>query len=100
MAVVSKALFRGAATTTNATLYTTPSTVSTVVTNIIVTNTDASSATYTLGFDGVALADAVSIPAKGITAIDLKQVLAGTETVTGSASTTGVNFHISGVEIA
>jgi len=32
--------------------------------------------------------------------IDLKQVLSATQTITGQASTTAVNFHISGVELA
>jgi hypothetical protein len=31
---------------------------------------------------------------------DLKQVLATTQTITGLASATSVNFHISGVEIS
>ncbi len=100
MATVSKALFRGAASTSNTTLYTTPSGTTAVVTNIIVTNTAATTSTYTINLDGVALTDTVSIPSKGITAIDLKQVLVATDTISGSASTTAVNFHISGVEIA
>ena len=36
----------------------------------------------------------------GVSAIDIKQVLAATNTISGSASATTVNFHISGVEIA
>jgi hypothetical protein len=31
---------------------------------------------------------------------DIKQVIAATQTITGGASTTAVNIHISGVEIA
>jgi hypothetical protein len=48
----------------------------------------------------VAMASAVSIPANSITAIDLKQVLAATQTITGLASATSINYHISGVEIS
>jgi glucan phosphoethanolaminetransferase (alkaline phosphatase superfamily) len=100
MATTSKALFRGAASTSSTTLYTVPSATTTVITNVIVTNTAASTATFTLNLNGVAVASGVSLAANSITAIDLKQVLAATNTITGLASATTVNFHISGVEIA
>jgi len=101
MAVTSKALFRGAATTTlTTTLYTVPSATTTVVTNIVVANTAASAATFDLSLNGVKLADAVSIAADSISVIDLKQVIAATQTIQGGASATTVNFHISGVEIS
>lgn len=101
MAVVSKVLSRAAATTNTATtLYTTPAGTTAVVTNIVIANTAGSTSTYTIALNGVAIASAVSIPANGITAIDLKQVLDATQTITGGASTTAVNIHISGVEIA
>ena len=47
MATVSKALFRGAASTSSATLYTVPASTTTVVTNIVVTNTVSGDATIT-----------------------------------------------------
>jgi len=100
MATISKALFRGAATTTlTTTLYTVPSATTAVVTNIVVTNTATSSATFDLALAGVKIADTTSIPADSIVVIDLKQVIATTETIQGGASATTVNFHISGVEI-
>jgi hypothetical protein len=100
MATTSKALFRGAASTSSTTLYTVPAATTTVITNVIVTNTAASTATFTLSLNGVAVASGVSLAANSITAIDLKQVLAATNTITGLASATTVNFHISGVEIS
>jgi len=101
MATTSKALFRGAATTTlTTTLYTVPSATTTVVTNIVVTNTATSAATFDLSLNGVKLADAVSVAADSISVIDLKQVINATQTIQGGASATTVNFHISGVEIA
>jgi hypothetical protein len=100
MATVSKALFRGAATTTlTTTLYTVPSATTAVVTNIVVTNTAATAATFDLSLNGVKLADSVAIAADSIFALDLKQVISATETIQGGASATTVNFHISGVEI-
>jgi len=101
MANSAKALFRGAATTnTSTTLYTVPSSTTTIVTNIIVTNTAATDGTFTLSLDDVALASAVVVPAKGIFTLDIKQVLATTETIKGGANATSISFHISGMEIA
>lgn len=93
-------MFRGAASTSNTTLYTVPSSTTAVVTNIVVTNTAATSATYTVKLDGVDILSGVTIPAKGVSAVDIKQVLSAADLVEGSASATTVNFHISGVEIA
>lgn len=100
MATVSKTLFRGAATTTTSTtLYTVPSATTAVVTSIVVTNTASSAGTFTLALGGTSLATTVSVGAYDSTVIDLKQVLTATQTITGGASATTVNFHISGVEI-
>lgn len=101
MATTSKTLFRGAATTTvGTTLYTVPSATTTIVTNIAVTNTAASAGTFTLGLGGTNFATTVTVGANDTTLIDLKQALTATQTITGGASATTVNFHISGVEIA
>jgi hypothetical protein len=100
MAVTSKVLARTAAATSSTTLYTVPSATTTIVTNILVVNTSASSKTFTLNLDSVSIATDVVVAANDSIVIDLKQVLAATKTITGLASATTVNFHISGVEIA
>jgi hypothetical protein len=104
MATVTKALFRGAAATSNATLYTVPNTsTTTVVTNIVIANTAAATSTATINIDSVALASGVSLAPNSVTTIDLKQVIpanATPKTISGSAGATTVNFHISGVEIS
>jgi hypothetical protein len=101
MATTSKALYRGAATTTvGTTLYTVPSATTTVVTNIVVTNTAGASGTFTMALNGTSIATTVTVGAYDSTVIDMKQVLATTNTITGGASATSINFHISGVEIA
>ena len=100
MATVSKALFRGAASTSSTTLYTVPASTTTVVTNILVANTAATTATYELLLDDVSIANDVVIGANDTVSIDLKQTLATTKTIKGLASAVTVNFHISGVEIA
>ena len=96
-----KTLFRGAATTTTSTtLYTVPADTTAVVTSIVVTNTDSSSATFTMAFDDVNFATTVTVGAYDSTIIDLKQVLSAADTIKGGASAITVNFHISGVEIS
>jgi hypothetical protein len=101
MATTSKALFRGAATTTvGTTLYTVPSATVTVVTNIIITNTANAAGTFTLGLGGTNLATTVTVGALDSTVLDIKQPLTATQTITGGASATTINFHISGVEIS
>lgn len=100
MATTSKVLARTAASTSNATLYTTPSATTTIVTNIVVANTAASSATFDLSLDGVQIFNDAPIAANTSAFFDLKQVLVATDLIEGSASATSVNFHISGVEIA
>lgn len=92
-------LYRGAAATSSTTLYTSPASCAIAVENILVTNTATSAATYTLNFAGVAFASAVSIPANTTHYIDLNQVLYNAETITGLASATSVNFHISGSDV-
>lgn len=105
MAVTSKVLARAAASTTpGTTLYTVPDTsTTTIVTNIAIANTTSNAVTATVNLDTVALLSGVSIPANSTAFFDLKQVLpanATPKTITGSASSTSVNFHISGVEVA
>jgi hypothetical protein len=105
MATTTKVLARTAASlTTTTVLYTVPASTTTVVSNIAVTNTAASAGTFTLamGPSGgqVALHTTTAIAANTTVYIDLKQVLATTNTITGGASATTINFHISGVEIA
>ena len=100
MATTSKAMFRGAASTSNTVLYTVPSATTGVVTNIIIANTAATAGTFTLSLDDVQIANTVAIAANSLVEIDLKQVLATTKTVKGLASATTITFHISGVEIA
>ncbi len=103
MATTSKTLFRGAASTSSVTLYTVPTTsTTTVVTNILVTNTVTGDATFTLLIDDVSIATTVTVGGFDTTVIDLKQVIpanATPKTIKGLASATTVNFHISGVEI-
>jgi hypothetical protein len=100
MATVTKALARTAAATSSATLYTVPADTTTVISNIVVTNSAATAATFTITVDSVDLFKDAAIAANSTAAFDLKQVLATTKIIAGLASATTVRFHISGVEIS
>jgi len=105
MAAVPQVLARTAASlTTTTVLYTVPASTTTIVSNIAVTNTAGSAGTFTLALGPsagqVALATTTAIAANSTVFIDLKQTLLTTNTITGGASATTINFHISGVEIS
>jgi hypothetical protein len=105
MATTTKILSRVAATTNTATvLYTVPASTTAVVTNIVITNTASTSATFTLAMGPsagqISMFTTTTLAANSTAFFDLKQVLATTNTITGGASATTVNFHISGVEIS
>ncbi|ANH49517.1 hypothetical protein uvFWCGRAMDCOMC455_038 [Freshwater phage uvFW-CGR-AMD-COM-C455] len=98
MAVTSKALFRGAASTSSTTLYTVPASTNTIVTNIVVTSANTAG-TFTILLDDIELFATTAIAANSTAVVDLKQVLATTKTIKGFASLTSIDFHISGVEV-
>ena len=100
MATTTKALVRAAAATSSATLYTVPASTTAVITNIVVTNSAATAATFTITLDGVDLFKTCALAANSTAMFDLKQVLATTKIIAGFASAVTVSFHISGVEIA
>ena len=99
MANTFKVMYRGAAATSSATLYTAPALTTALITSIVVTNTAASAATYTLTLNGVSIATTVAIPANDSLLIEPKQIIAAGQIIAGLASAVTVNFHISGLEI-
>ena len=99
MPTAAKALYRGAAATSSATLYTVPAATTAVVNTIVVVNSAATNATYTLLLDDVPLSTTVTVPANDSAILEIKQALATTKTIKGFASAVTVAFHISGIEI-
>lgn len=104
MPVTQKLFFRGAASTSNTTLYTAPNTsTSFIVTHIAVTNTDSADRAFSLSIGGTVFAQTVTVGGYDTSLFDLKTVVPASNpalTITGSATSTNVNFHISGVEIS
>ena len=99
MATTSKALFRGAASTGSTTLYTVPAATTTIVTNIVICNETSSSQTARILLAGTSLIYDAPVAANSVAVFDIKQPLAATQTITGQASSTSVDFHIAGVEV-
>jgi hypothetical protein len=100
MPTVTKALARVAAATSSTTLYTVPAATTTVVTNIVICNPTGSAVTASMTINAIDLLGAVSIAANSSAFFDLKQVIPATQVIAGSASSTSVDFHISGVELS
>jgi hypothetical protein len=96
----AKALFRGAASTTTATLYTTPAATTTIITNIVICNPTAASITASILLNDIDFIGSSTVAANSTAFFDLKQVLPTTHTIKGSASSTSVDFHISGIEVS
>jgi tRNA U34 5-carboxymethylaminomethyl modifying enzyme MnmG/GidA len=100
MPTLTKVLARTAAATSSTTLYTVPSSTTTVVSNIVICNPTTSGVTASLLLNDIDLLGSVAIAANTSAFFDLKQVLNTTQTIKGLASSTSVDFHISGVEIS
>jgi hypothetical protein len=100
MPTTTKVLARTAAATSSATLYTVPSSTTTVVSNIVICNPTTSAVTASMLLNDIDLLGSVAIAANSSAFFDLKQVLSTTQTIKGLASSTSVDFHISGVEIS
>jgi tRNA U34 5-carboxymethylaminomethyl modifying enzyme MnmG/GidA len=100
MPTTTKVLARTAAATSSTTLYTVPAATTTVVSNIVICNPTTSGVTASMTLNAIDLLGSVSVAANSSAFFDLKQVLNATQVIAGSASSTSVDFHISGVEIS
>lgn len=92
-------IYRGSASTSSSAIYTVPASTTTIVTNVVISNDSPSTQTFALSFGGVTTASAVNLSANSITALDIKQVLTATESISILGTSNAVKFHISGVEV-
>lgn len=81
-------------------LYTVPSATTTIFSDIIVTNMASSGQSFTIVVDGIPVAFSTVVAGNDSIDISIKQPLAASKIITGSASSPLVNFHIGGVEIS
>ena len=99
MATTPKVLYRGAAATSSATLYTTPASTNTIITEIIAANTAGTAGTITVSLNGTVIVPAAAIAANTTVIFNMNEVLPTTQILAGFASATTINFSISGIEI-
>lgn len=99
MAATPKLFYRGAAELTNATLYTVPSSTTAVLTDIVISNTNANQQYVTITVDGINILPVVPINANSVTNFQFRTVIPTGDIIAGLATSTDVKFHISGVEI-
>jgi len=102
MGVVDKRLGKGTLTTSNATLYTVPSSTTTYVKAVNICNISGSSATVTLKFAGTEIMKGQTIEANNSLAIPFyDQILSATELIEGLASAgSAITYYISGKEVS
>lgn len=98
MAATPALFYRGAAATSSATLYT--ASTKAVLTDIVVSNTNANQQYVTMTVDGINILPTVPISPNTVITIQPKTVIAATKILAGFATSTDVKFHISGVEIS
>lgn len=96
----AKTLFRGAASTGSTTLYTVPTGTTTYVLEMLITNTTAGALTYTINLNSVAIASGTTVNANSTNQLIISEPLTAGQTITALASSTSVNFHIAGLEVA
>jgi hypothetical protein len=100
MAATPTLFYRGSAATSSATLYTVPASTTSVLTDIVVSNTSSSQQYVTMTVDGVNILPTVPISANTVITIQPKTVIPTGDIIAGYASSADVKFHVSGVEIA
>ena len=102
MATTVTKFYRGAAATTSTALTATavPASTTWVITNIVLSNASTSTQTATISMGGIIVIPTISLPANSVSTFDMRQVMSAADTgIYGYASSTSVNFHVSGVTI-
>jgi len=92
--------FRGAASTTSATLYTVPANTTSILTDIVISSLDVNQQTASIYVDGVVLIPNVPVPTNSVLNFQFRTVMAAGKTITAIAGSTNVTFHISGIQSA
>jgi len=100
MSATPTLFYRGSAATSSATLYTVPSSTTSVLTDIVISNTSSNQEYVTITVDGINLIPTIPVSANTVLNFQFKTVMATTKIIAGYATSTSVKFHISGVETA
>lgn len=101
MSTTPKKLYANKPGTTSATLYTVPSSTTTIVKNIVLCNTTNTSAVVTLTVGGQTIINSYSVSPNDTVSVDFSLVMIAADIITGLQTTTGaISVYISGVEVA
>lgn len=101
MATLPKKLYIGTPGTTSATLYTVPASTTTILKNVVLSNTTATTAVVTIGVGGKNILTNYTVAANDTAVVDLSLVLSASDTITCVQTTANaVNVFLSGVEVA
>jgi hypothetical protein len=101
MATTPKKLYANKPGTTSATLYTVPTSTTTIVKNIVLCNTTGTAANVTLTVGGQTIINAYPVNANDTVTMDLSLVMSSADTITGlQATASAISVYISGVEVA
>lgn len=100
MATAPKAFYRGQLPAEETVVYTTPSTGQAIVTDIVATNIDTSSALIAVKINDIPVLANVGIQPNGIFTIRISQVLEPNDTIKIQGNSATAYAHISGVEVA
>jgi hypothetical protein len=98
MAVTPTLFGRGSFATSSGTLFTTAAT--SVLTDIVISNTSSSQQYVTIAIDGVNIIPTVPVSGNTVITLQPKTVIATAKDVTGYSSSADVKYHISGVEVS
>lgn len=95
-----KRLAGGTLTTGSVTLYTAPSSTTTIVKELILCNKTAASTTVTISFNSVNIVFAKTVAANDSLILPLTSILQTTNIIAGLASSSSaIDYYISGIEI-
>jgi hypothetical protein len=100
MATAPKAFWRGELPDTETVIYTVPSNGQAIITDIVATNMDATSAMLAVKINDVPLLANVGIHPNGVFTIRLSQVLEPNDSIKVQGNAATAYAHISGVEVA
>ena len=101
MATTPKKLYIGKPSTSIVTVYTVPSSTTTILKNIVLVNTTANDAVVTIQAGGQDFVSCYIVTAKDTVVIDLSIILDATDTIRASQVTSSaVNVFLSGVEVS
>jgi len=99
--VTNKRLAAGTLSDSNATLYTVPTSTTTIVKSLILCNTTAAAVTVTLKLNGIEIMSGKSLAANETYMLSsLDQIIGAAELIEGSASAaSAIKYYISGKEV-